>query len=122
MKTAASNNGEVRRHWAAQRVVDIGVVGIGFLIGGVGGAVIAAAALWISREDPGRPVAFAALVMLGVAAIATVVESPPNAHSLNPSFAHSRPVAALAARASGVLLLVALVQLARLERVRLRKW
>jgi len=92
----------------------LGFVLIGFEVAPVALLAILAAVAW--RRDPGRPLAFAACVMLVVAALGTAVLVPVSSDTWSMSFAADRELAADAGRLAGVLVAVASVLLAYTER------
>ena len=90
------------------------LAGAGLLLGGVPGLVVALLGVTAGARHGGGRVARAAFVLLVLAAVATTVEA--GSVALGVAFVDQRPVAAAAARAAGILALVALVTSARTER------
>ncbi|MEZ5142817.1 MAG: glycosyltransferase family 39 protein [Acidimicrobiales bacterium] len=80
----------------------------------VAGFVIVATLFY--RDDPGRPVAFGAFLVLVGAALATVLEAGGPNGDPTLSFATDRPLAAQAGNVAGALLAVAVVMFAVVER------
>ena len=98
----------------------IALVVVGAVIGGPIGAAAALAGLGIARWRGYRAVAGAALLVLIVAAVLTVVEAPATGEAPDYlfDFALDRSLAAEAGRVAGVLALVAVVLAAVPERAR----
>jgi MFS family permease len=96
----------------------IAIVAVGLLIGGPIGGITALVALGLARWRGYRAVALAALIVLVIAAVLTVVEAPAtgDARDYLFDFALDRPLAAEAGRIAGVLALVAAVLAAARER------
>ena len=110
-----------RRNLQAGAVV-VALMALGFLFVGfevVPVALVAVFAGFTWRRDPGRPLAFAALVMLVLAAVATVVLVPPTVDGWSLTFASDRGLAADAGRLAGLLVGIASVLMAYGERSRL---
>lgn len=119
-----------RRHWrgvafdrrTALRVVSIvALVTLGFVMIGVEAIPLVVVALLASlawRREPGRPLAFAACVLLVVAALGTAVIVPTSADGWGMTFSADRNLATDAARLAGLLVLVASVLMASVERSR----
>jgi hypothetical protein len=104
----------LERTGRARAVTSGAVVFLAFLAAGIPGVFVAGSALAACRLRSPRFVAIAAMVVLGVAAVATLVEGT---LALGPGFASDRPVASWAGVVAGVLLLVAVTEFAWLERV-----
>lgn len=92
------------------------VLGLGFgaLFGGVVGALTAAVGIAIVAWRGPRWVVGCSLGCLLVAAVATVTEASLSIHY--DDFGHGRPIAAEAARAAGILAMVAVIAFAQRER------
>jgi hypothetical protein len=103
--------------WARRNVVELCVVLVCFIIGGLPGLVVGAAGqVGVHRRGP-RVAAAAAVCALALAAVATAV-APWSGHGALFGFPKDHSVAAEAGRAAGILLLVALVGFVRAERTR----
>lgn len=98
----------------------IALLAVGVVIGGAIGGVAALVALGLARWRGYRAVALAALVLLVVAAVLTVVEAPATGEARDYlfDFALDRPLAAEAGRIAGVFAVVAVVLAAVVERAR----
>ena len=91
------------------------VVGIGYLVGGLFGAVVAMAAIVALETEPPGTVAWTAAATLVAAAAATVLQRWPNDH-VDSSFATDRSLAAALGQAAAILAFIAVVWAARAER------
>jgi hypothetical protein len=92
--------------WSVTAAAIVGAVAAGFVILGVPGAVVAgAAAVAARRGTPDVPLA-GAVVLLAVAALATVLEAPVTSSAIRPVFALERPIATWAAGLAAVLALI----------------
>lgn len=102
----------------AQVVSGIVLVAVGIVIGGIVGGVAALAAALLAGWRGYRTVALAALVLLVITAVLTVVEAPTTgqAHDYLFDFALDRPLAAEVGRIAGIFVLVAVVLAAVRER------
>jgi hypothetical protein len=88
-------------------IVAVLVLGLAWLFAGTAGLVVGVAGLTLASLTTPRWVAAAALAALVVAALATVLQATPT-EAYDAHFASRRPVAAQAARAAGILALVAI--------------
>lgn len=89
---------------------------LALLIGGVPGALILLTAAVVTAPGRRRAPAGAALGLLALAAVASVVEAPLAVSGIGLDYALDRPVAAAAGRLAGVALLVAVAIAAVTER------
>jgi hypothetical protein len=81
---------------------------VGYLLGGRGGALIAALAAIIAAYKP-RLVALYALIGLILTSVLTIIESPLGGGGAVSSFVSQRPVAGIVGRLTGIVFLVAVV-------------
>jgi len=89
---------------------------VGWLLAGPLGAVIAVAGWGAAMVAGGRLAGMAAALLFTVAAAETVLKGLGGAGAVTAGFADDRPIAALAARAAGILGIVALVDFSIRER------
>lgn len=92
------------------------VVTAAFLVGGIPGALIVLTAFIDTGTQPSTMPATAAVALLALAAVATVLEAPLAVSTVGLDFALDRPVASATARLAGVAALVSVVGASMSER------
>lgn len=93
------------------------VAGLGFLIAGWPGAMVAGGGLLVTpRASGSKAPATAAAAFLALAALATVLEAPVGTANVNLAYALARPLADAAGRMAALLTLVAIASAAAGER------